>query len=234
MAGDVGSTTPLAQATEAAIREGIIQGRYPPGTRLRERELSEELGVSRLPVREALRNLSHAGFITTAAHRGASVRTMSPEAVNELFDLRGRLEPFAAEQAAARHAAGDVSVGLEAAIAAADEATVQGSLEGILLTTANFHAQIIEAARHELLSELMSPILARTRWLFAITAFRDPGPELDAHHEIYRAIRDGDTSLASMAMAAHIEAGRRPSLRAIEAQAADAEEAQRQASAEST
>ncbi|WP_291793211.1 GntR family transcriptional regulator, partial [Brevibacterium sp.] len=221
MAQESGRGTPLAQATEAAIREGIIEGRYAPGARLRERELSEELGVSRLPVREALRNLRYDGFITTTAHKGATVRTMSVEAVDELFDLRIRLEPFAAEEAARRHARGDLHEGLEQAIAAADAATQEGSLEGILLSTAHFHAQIIDAARHELLAELMAPILGRTRWLFAMTTFRDPHPELQAHYEIYHAIRDGDPALAGMRMAAHIEAGRGPSLRAGEASGTD-------------
>lgn len=215
MSTDPGNLTPLAQATEAAIREGIIEGRYPPGARLRERELSDELGVSRLPVREALRNLRHDGFITTTAHRGATVRTMSAAAVNELFDLRVRLEPFAAEEAARQHAAGHRHEGLEHAITAAARATEQGSLEQILLTTAHFHAQILDAADHELLSETMAPILARTRWLFAMTTFRDPHPELQAHYEIYHAIRDGDAVLAGMCTAAHIEAGRKPSNRAV-------------------
>lgn len=210
-----GESAPLTQATEAAIREGIIAGRYAPGARLRERELSEELGVSRLPVREALRNLRHDGFVTTSAHRGATVRTMSAEGVAELFDLRIRLEPFAAEEAARQHAQGRVHEGLAAAALATAEATERGSLERILLANADFHAQVVEAARHELLAELMAPVLSRCRWLFAMTTFRDPRGEFQAHNGVYHAIRDGDARLAGMAMAAHIEAGRRPSLRAV-------------------
>jgi DNA-binding GntR family transcriptional regulator len=210
-----GESAPLARATEAAIREGIISGRYAPGARLRERELSEELGVSRLPVREALRSLRHDGFVTTSAHKGATVRTMSAEGVGELFDLRIRLEPFAAEEAARRHARGEEHDGLAAAVAASAEATERGSVEDIMLANAHFHAQVVDAARHELLSELMAPVLSRTRWLFAMTTFRDPHQEYRDHAEIHRAILDGNDRLAGMVMAAHIEAGRGPSLRAV-------------------
>lgn len=218
---DPGAT--LGQSTAAVIREGIIDGTYPPGTRLRERELSTQLGVSRLPVREALRNLEHDGFITSSAHRGATVRRMSVQGVNELFDIRIRLEPFAASEAARQHAAGNLHEGVRQAIEAAAQATTEGSLEKILQTTANFHSRILEAANHALLTELMAPVLARTRWLLAITAFRDPQPELYAHLDIYHAIRDGNAELAGMQMAAHIEAGRRPSLEAIQAQCTEQE-----------
>ncbi|MFE1166813.1 GntR family transcriptional regulator [Nocardiopsis sp. NPDC058789] len=210
-----GGSAPLTEAAEVAIREGIISGRYAPGARLRERELSEELGVSRLPVREALRNLRHDGFIMTSAHRGATVRTMSPSGVDELFDLRIRLEPFAAERAACQHSEGHVHAGLAAAMEATAEATETGSLDHIMTANADFHAQVVEAAGHELLSELMAPILSRSRWLFALTAFRDPHLEFQAHHEIYAAVSTGNARLARLTMAAHIEAGRGPSLLAV-------------------
>ncbi|MET9709881.1 GntR family transcriptional regulator [Nocardiopsis alba] len=215
-----GGSAPLTRATEAAIREGIISGRYAPGARLRERELSEELGVSRLPVREALRNLRHDGFIMTSAHKGATVRTMSADDVDELFDLRTRLEPFAAERAARRYAEGYVHEGLTAAMEATAEATESGSLEHIMTANADFHASVVEAAGHGLLSELMAPVLSRSRWLFAMTAFRDPHLEFQAHHEIYHAISHGNDRLARLTMAAHIEAGRGPSLLAVGADAA--------------
>ncbi|MFE9243987.1 GntR family transcriptional regulator [Nocardiopsis sp. NPDC006938] len=215
MARTSGGSAPLTEAAESAIREGIISGRYPPGARLRERELSEELGVSRLPVREALRNLRHDGFIMTSAHRGATVRTMSTTGVDELFDLRVRLEPFAAERAAHRYSEGHAHPGLEEAMEATAHATETGSLEHIMTANAHFHAQVVEAAGHELLSELMVPVLSRSRWLFAMTAFRDPHLEFQAHHEIYAAVSTGNDRLARLTMAAHIEAGRGPSLQAV-------------------
>ena len=70
--GGEGATS-MSQVAAHAVREGIIEGRYPPGSRLRERDLSESLQMSRIPIREALRQLDVEGFVTTSPNRGAIV-----------------------------------------------------------------------------------------------------------------------------------------------------------------
>src|SRR5579862_7591453 len=88
------------------IRNKIINGDLPPGTRLRERELADELGVSRVPVREALPYLQADGFITLESHRGAIVTELTLRDVRELFDVRLGVEVYAARLAAQRVANG--------------------------------------------------------------------------------------------------------------------------------
>jgi DNA-binding GntR family transcriptional regulator len=200
----------LSQQTERAVRERIIAGVYKPGDRLVERDLSEALGVSRVPVREALRQLEHQGFVET--RRGAVVRSMSLRDIDELFDLRIALDRMAAEQAGRLHADGESHEGLATAMAIAEAATETRDAEGILRANAAFHDELFAASGNALLRQVAGPVQARTRWLFAITADRDPVEQCREHRQIFDAIRTGNASLAGWLAAAHVETGRAPSL----------------------
>jgi DNA-binding GntR family transcriptional regulator len=92
------SVVPLARQTVAsmtldAIRDGILHGNYAEGEPLRQDALAEELGVSRIPIREALRQLQAEGLVTFNPHRGAIVSTLSLADIQEVFELRSHLEP---------------------------------------------------------------------------------------------------------------------------------------------
>jgi len=78
--------------TADAIRERILRGRYPEGEPLRQDAIGAELGVSRIPVREALRQLEAEGLVTFNPHRGAVVTTLSLKQIQELFELRAEIE----------------------------------------------------------------------------------------------------------------------------------------------
>lgn len=82
------------------LREGILEGRYAPGQRLIARDLTEDLSVSRGPVREALRRLAAEGMVELVPNRGAVVRHLSRKQVNDLFQIRKNLEGLAARLAA--------------------------------------------------------------------------------------------------------------------------------------
>ena len=83
------------------IRQAILDGRLPPGGRLKEEELAQELGISRTPVREALLMLQAEGLVDAAPNRGATVRSHSVEDLTDLYQLRALLEGYAARRAAA-------------------------------------------------------------------------------------------------------------------------------------
>ncbi|WP_144633643.1 GntR family transcriptional regulator [Bordetella genomosp. 13] len=85
------TTTELAAD---AMRDRILSGEFPPGTALRQELLADELGVSRIPIREALRLLSAEGLVDTVPHKGAFVTMLSKAEVREFFDIRKRLEPW--------------------------------------------------------------------------------------------------------------------------------------------
>lgn len=82
----------IASMTVEALRERILRGVYPESEPLRQDALADELGVSRIPVREALRQLEAEGLVTFSPHRGAVVSSLSLEEINELFELRADIE----------------------------------------------------------------------------------------------------------------------------------------------
>lgn len=110
----------LAGATVQAIRERILSGAYAEGEPLRQDALAEELGVSRIPVREALRQLEVEGLVTFSPHRGAVVSSLSTADIEELFDLRALIESDLLRRAVPALAAADFAQADEVLDAFAD------------------------------------------------------------------------------------------------------------------
>lgn len=207
----------LAEQTYLRISEKIIRGDYPAGHRLREREISEDLSVSRIPIREALPQLEADGFIATFPRRGAVVRGFTLKDVGELFDVRLNLEVFAARKAAEFMAAGGTSTRLAELVAQGKEATLANDLALIVSCNAAFHAEIIAMSDNTLLDTTMRPVLGRLRRLFALTSDRDPQAQYIEHLGLCEAIYAGKPDLAAALAYAHIELGREPSLAALAA-----------------
>jgi DNA-binding GntR family transcriptional regulator len=89
----------LHEAVAARLRDMIVEGRLAPGERLNERELCEQLGISRTPLREAFRVLATEGLIALPPNRGAQVVTLSPQDIRDTFDVMGALEGLSGELA---------------------------------------------------------------------------------------------------------------------------------------
>lgn len=90
----------VAERVTDALRNRILAGRYPPGAPLRQDAVAAELGVSRIPLREALNHLEAEGLVLGVAHRGFVVRGMSRSEANEVFELRLQIEPGAIAEGA--------------------------------------------------------------------------------------------------------------------------------------
>jgi DNA-binding GntR family transcriptional regulator len=202
----------MAQSAYHALREGVIAGRYPPGSRLRERDLSESLRMSRIPIREALRQLEVEGFVVTFPNRGAVVQQLTLKDVAELFDLRLSLEVLAARQAALAVADGRAGDRLRTIMTEALRATRARDAVAIRQANTAFHAEVVAMTGNTLLVATMAPLLGRIRWLFALTADRDPEVEYTEHITLCDAIYSGNADLAGALAFAHIEHGRAPSL----------------------
>ena len=97
----------MAAATADELRQRILAGALPAGTQLRQDALAAELGISRIPVREALVQLEAEGLVTILPHRGAVVAELSPDEVTELFELRALIEPALLQRSAPRLTARD-------------------------------------------------------------------------------------------------------------------------------
>jgi DNA-binding GntR family transcriptional regulator len=196
------------------LREAIIEGDLQPGARLLERELSERLEVSRIPIREALPQLEAEGLIETIPRRGSVVTQLTLRDISELFDVRASLDVLAA-RSAARQATPATRAGLDRAFERSRMATDTGSATEIAAANAAFHVTIHEVAANRLLQGLMAPINARVRWLFRLTSERDPKLLCQEHGELHEAIVAGDVELAASLAFSHVERGRRPSLESL-------------------
>ncbi|MFP3461555.1 GntR family transcriptional regulator [Arthrobacter globiformis] len=207
-----------AETTRARIRELIISGDFAPGSRLRERELSQSLDVSRVPVREALQQLEAEGFIDTSPRRGATVKQITLRDVNELFDVRLSLEVLAARLAAQAAAHGEPSLRLRQVMDRAEEATRARDQAQIPLLNTALHAEIVSMGGNTLLEYSMKPLLGRMQWLFTLTGHRDPQVQCAEHLSLCQAIYDGKAELAAALAFAHVELGRAPSLQRLAGQ----------------
>jgi GntR family transcriptional regulator of vanillate catabolism len=121
---------PVTSTTEVAelLRERILSGEIPPGSQLQQIPLSEELGVSRTPIREALTVLAKDGLVTYEPNRGYKVRSFSMEDVIAAFDVRARLESLACKVCAERGLEKAVLEALWACVAKGDELLAGGEL----------------------------------------------------------------------------------------------------------
>lgn len=204
---------PLGSVRErvlAALRQDIIAGRLGPGDRLVERELAERYGVSRVPVREAIRALVGEGFVLFESARRTVVRRLTPDDVRELFELREALEVYAAGLAASR-ATPEALEDLRALLAEAATATEAGEGEAITDVNTRFHDRILAMAGNGLLISVLEPVDGRLRWL---TRRNAEWPQLlTEHHELYAAIASGDPERARAHALAHVRANYRSTVR---------------------
>lgn len=180
----------------AAVREAILTGIFEPGARLRQEELAELFGTSRIPVREALRALEYEGLVTSEPHRGFTVTALNIEDVEEVYGLRVLLEGEAVRLAIPLLTNEDIAEldGLFSSMTASDDPDVQ------LAARERFYLRLFAVAgRPRLLS-----LIVRLRQEVA-RALRWPTIQYSpSHHEHFLdAVKDGDADRAVAQLAAH-------------------------------
>ncbi|MFJ2885830.1 GntR family transcriptional regulator [Streptomyces sp. NPDC087305] len=194
----------------ANLRQEIIAGRLGPGDRLVERELAERFGVSRVPVREAIRALVAEGFVHFETPRRAVVRPLTPNDVQELFELREALEVYAAGLAASR-ATPEELAGVAELLDRAAAATEAGDAEVITDINSRLHDSIVTMAGNTLLTAALEPVEGRLRWM---TRRNEEWPQLLVEHrELYEAIASGDPDRARAHALAHVRTNYRSTVR---------------------
>ncbi len=204
----------------AELRQDIVAGRLRPGDRLVERELAERFGVSRVPVREAVRALVAEGFVYFDTPRRALVRRLDATDVQELFELREALEVYAAGLAAQR-ATPEVLADLEELLDRAAVATEAGDAETITDVNTLFHDRILAMAGNGLLISVMEPVDGRLRWMTRRN--EEWQTLLCEHRELYEALASGDPERARGCALAHVRTNYRLTLRQLFGEEASAE-----------
>ncbi|MHA3980645.1 GntR family transcriptional regulator [Halovulum sp. GXIMD14794] len=210
---------PQGSQTYRALIEEIRTGRLRPGDRLRETELAERLGVSRTPVREAIRQLEADGLVAHAPRQGATVRKLDYAEVMELYEMRAVLEGTAARLAA--HAALDIEIeelaSVNVALGRAESA------EEAFRLNRSFHAALLDAAKNRFLHKSMSS-LSKALMILGPTTLSETerfASAVQEHEAVLEALKARDGLAAEQRMRAHIEASQRVRIRALREAAAE-------------
>ena len=202
----------LCSRVAERVRNDILSGAIAAGVRLNEVHLSRALCVSRTPVRAALHALAAEGLLDYERNRGFRVRSYSPDAVADAYEIRASLEGLACRFAAERGLTADDRGAIEDALARGDavvEAFEGGAAQEARYREANvaFHEAVLGASRNRMLIDMIRLTFARPGAPHrAIVAFshREVRRRHDDHHRIYEAIRAGDGWRAELLMREHV------------------------------
>jgi DNA-binding GntR family transcriptional regulator len=195
--------SPLTKLVTDAVRERILAGEFPPGERLAEERLSAELGVSRMPVREALRMLAAEGVVTIEPRRGASVTVYTEAQVQELIEVRATLEGLNARLAAKRHDPKQIAE-LERILADASKMNEKTDLAQIQAANERFHKAVEQIAANSVLMNIVRSLRDRTALIFAKQSRARVRQNWDEHAGIVRAVISGDAELAGLLASRHV------------------------------
>lgn len=193
----------LTAQIHGLLEEAIIRGEYAPTSRLHADEIASHYGVSRIPVREALRSLHEAGWVEIRPRYGVYVRDRSTTELHELFEARAGIEAHIAMLAAERRSDDDllamrriVRLGRVAADEGDHEATAQASVE--------FNQAIRQAAGNTVLAGLAAALEKRARFYFAMVEDRFGSDWVSIEQELLASIGRQDAPAAAEISREHI------------------------------
>ncbi len=200
------SYQPLREVVCETLRVAIRKGVLKPGERLMEIQLAEELGVSRTPVREAIRKLELEGYVIMMPRRGTYVANLSIRDVNEVFEIRTSLDSLASGLAAERITDEELER-LQRLLVMISEHIEKNDMEKIVETDMEFHDILYQASRNTRLVGIIFNLREQlTR--FRATSMAYPGrlkETLEEHRRIVEAIAQGDVLEAQHAPEDHME-----------------------------
>ncbi|MDD4170948.1 MAG: GntR family transcriptional regulator [Syntrophomonas sp.] len=203
---DLDSYKPLRELVLDAIRSAIINGTLQPRERLMEIQMAEELGVSRTPIREALRKLELEGFIVMVPRKGAYVSDLSFKDIADVFEIRAALEGLAAGLAAERITDDELET-MERLLVGKQEAITAGDIDKLVEVDTSFHELLYRASRNVRLATIISNLREQIQ-RFRLTSLSFPGRNKESlleHKQIVEAIQARDTQLARQLAQEHIE-----------------------------
>ncbi len=199
---------PLREQVRDDIRQQIIRGNLEPGQRIVERDIAAELGVSRIPVREAFRMLESEGLVSVVPRRGVIVARISRRDVEELFDIREALEGFAARRATERASDAELKGLLRIAERGA-RAAERSDARKATSSQESFHDEIILLTHNELLANMIKPLATRLHWLLHQGDYTRLCQE---HRELAEAIASRDPERAAYEALEHVRSNRQRAL----------------------
>jgi len=200
----------VADQAYLALSNEILAGRTDPDARLTEMTIAERLGISRTPVREAVRRLILEGFLTRDRREGLRVTTLNRDEVQQIFNIRLMLEGYAARRAAEHATPAEAAELTRLAEVMTAHTPPRSDADFAILSQANtaFHRLVLEAARSPRVAALVSlavklSLVMRT---YRMYSERDLIRQSRHHHDIAEAIAAREPDWAEAAMAAHVQA----------------------------
>ena len=197
----------LSRMVADEIMDAILKGALRPGDKLVETELTQSLGVSRTPLREAFRELAAEGYITVIPHKGSYVSTISEEEVLDLYSITSVLEGLATRLATPRLKSGEEKENLLALFEDMKKKSELGDVDAYWDSNRNFHQFIAKTSGNDRLSDLIENLrrqILKTR----VITLRYPGRlegSMTEHEEILRAILGGKEQEAEKLITDHLE-----------------------------
>jgi DNA-binding GntR family transcriptional regulator len=195
---------PLRQQVYEALEDLIIYGALTPGQHLVEAELASRLGVSRIPVREALQLLHRDGWVDLRPRRGAFVHRPTLREVDEVFTMRTLLEAESIRMATGNLADKDMQA-LRRLLDAGNRALLKNDEKELVKLNSAFHGRITEIAGNRVLSEMIARLDKRIRWYFAPVVRSRGEDSWNEHAEVAEAMEARDPERAAELMRAHAE-----------------------------
>ena len=215
---------PLRDMVFDVLMSAIMQGQLSPGERLLEVQLADEMGVSRTPVREAIRRLELEGFVVMVPRKGAYVAGLSINDVEEVYEIRTVLETLAVRLAAQRMQPADYAQ-LDDLSEKMRATWQEGNVDNWGSLDASFHELLYKFSRNERLVAMMNNImeqLSRYR-IISLANVEVRHNSLSEHQELIEALKRRDSEAAATAVAMHIENTKQSLINMLKAKFAAAE-----------
>lgn len=200
--------TSLAKLVKGDMLSMILKGVLVPGQRINEPDVAARLGVSRVPVREALRELESSGLVVARKHAGVFVRQLDAPEIRDLYQMRSLLDGFAGRQAALLPAAPKAALLaiLEDAAQTMKDAAGRHEVQRYYGENLRFHWALIEATGNQTLADSYRSIVQKLHLSRLKNLSHDYGMQasIAEHLQIVLAVRDGDAPRCEALMANHV------------------------------
>ncbi|MCI5536225.1 MAG: GntR family transcriptional regulator [Clostridiales bacterium] len=203
------NNAPLSNSLLGKLQKDILTGKLKPGDKLTEQELCKAYGVSRTPVREALRQLEADGLVENILNRGAFVVGMSEQDYEDMFELRKAYEVQAVKWAIERITEEEMDR-LEETFEFMEFYTLRNDIDKMLTINNGFHQVIYEASHNRMLKKLLSSYQNYLKYKGIESAYDDDylTTVLEEHRAIFKAFKDKDVKAGTLAMEMHIDRAR--------------------------
>ena len=195
----------LVEQVHKAILSDIAEGKLPPGARIIQEQIAQELGVSRQPVQQALALLRNQGVLRDAPGRGLIVAPLDLDYVRHMYDVRAVIEGLAFRKAAETHAAQARAQG-PALIRAGRQAVASRSVSAMIAADMAFHDFVYALSENPLVAPAMGPYWTQAQRVMGEVLMRDEQPRniWDQHEGLLEAIAAGDGPTAEALARQHI------------------------------